>query len=499
MGECYVNPHWQEDGMAIVIITRVRPSGNLVVGNYLVDTQCLGVKDCSYFHNHTPYEFSEFLNNMREEVDMEKVDYVLAHNIIYGAIDFAEEGGIEPAPDFNVAEFILEEDTEEIPLIHIDFGDEEGRHHLMIGPTGKERFYIQRLRKTLGEDFVYTDILESDDFDYEDYADDEEWVDDYRRSAIDDEIEEYVRSLSPEERQELLKHSEKILEGIERTRKERARHPQEEYSYVYPEYPKTLTLHNLELVDILLNGEELFLPDREIKKLLASDPILLTQDLCNIIIYCISHTHGRKLTHPEDAKYSNALINSLGLLMELKNPDALPAILELFRQDSKFQNFHFGDFAIDIVGGAMIACGRNHLDEIEKLFYEKGLDSDWRNTIIESLEVLGNKHPEYKETVKEMFRRYLCYMYSRVAAADGCDAGLAGFLIGSITNLQDREALPLIRKFFKEDLVDLSMVEEDEVEEDMNDDYYDPRPYPITESLSELYAKLRDPYKPYVK
>ena len=51
IGKCYVNDGWEENGFAIVVVTRIRPSGNLVYGQFLVDTYCLGVKDAFFVEN----------------------------------------------------------------------------------------------------------------------------------------------------------------------------------------------------------------------------------------------------------------------------------------------------------------------------------------------------------------------------------------------------------------------------------------------------------------
>ena len=96
VGKCYIAPpDWQESGMAHVIVTRVRPSGNLVMASFLVDTFCLGVKDAGYHENITPYDFEKYLDNYKNGMGLEEISYNEAHNIIYGAIAFAEEGGIK--------------------------------------------------------------------------------------------------------------------------------------------------------------------------------------------------------------------------------------------------------------------------------------------------------------------------------------------------------------------------------------------------------------------
>ena len=64
IGDCYISDDWQHAGEAIVWVTRCHPQGTYTVGTYFVDTFCLGV----------PYEE--------------------AHNLIYGAVAFAEEGAL---------------------------------------------------------------------------------------------------------------------------------------------------------------------------------------------------------------------------------------------------------------------------------------------------------------------------------------------------------------------------------------------------------------------
>lgn len=71
--KCYIAPpDWQESGMAHVIVTRIRPSGNLVMGTFLVDTFCLGVKDAGYHENMTPSNFEEYRNNYKKVWDLKK-------------------------------------------------------------------------------------------------------------------------------------------------------------------------------------------------------------------------------------------------------------------------------------------------------------------------------------------------------------------------------------------------------------------------------------------
>ena len=61
---------------------------------------------------------------------LEECSYEEAHNIVYGAVDFAEEIDIAPDDSFKLTKYILEEDTEDVPLIEYEFG-KDGKHFLV--------------------------------------------------------------------------------------------------------------------------------------------------------------------------------------------------------------------------------------------------------------------------------------------------------------------------------------------------------------------------------
>ena len=46
--ECHISEDWQERGVCDIFILREKPDHNFVMGVYLVDTWCLGLKDTFY-------------------------------------------------------------------------------------------------------------------------------------------------------------------------------------------------------------------------------------------------------------------------------------------------------------------------------------------------------------------------------------------------------------------------------------------------------------------
>jgi hypothetical protein len=130
VAECWISEEWQSNGICNIIVARKHITGNFTVGVYLVDLYCLGVKNTSYHFNLDPDAYGFLKENCG---DVEKCEYVLAHNIIYGAIEFADDLGFQPDKDFALAQFILEEDDDNVPLIDIEFGY-DGKPFYVQGP-----------------------------------------------------------------------------------------------------------------------------------------------------------------------------------------------------------------------------------------------------------------------------------------------------------------------------------------------------------------------------
>jgi len=139
--KCLVTKDWKKTDMAQVIVARRHVNGHVTVGAYLIDLLCAGVKDSFYLFNIPEFEFNEDI--VFSPGNLEECSYELAHNIIYGAVAFAREYGIEPPADFQLTQQILEEDTEEIELIEIAFG-REGRPVLMLNTEDPRLDYYRR-------------------------------------------------------------------------------------------------------------------------------------------------------------------------------------------------------------------------------------------------------------------------------------------------------------------------------------------------------------------
>lgn len=172
--ECWVNVGWDKSQIASLIVSRQHTSGNITAGIYLVDLACLGVKDTFWYFNIPPSEYRKYLDrfiNMDEGI--EKIDYVLAHNIVYAGIEFAGEYEFKPHRDFtSVTRYILDEDREDIQVIEIECGI-EGLPAYMQGALhsdAKARQVVAQLERVAGHGNYYLineagEIIDDDDDD----------------------------------------------------------------------------------------------------------------------------------------------------------------------------------------------------------------------------------------------------------------------------------------------------------------------------------------------
>ena len=167
--KCLVNKDWKEISEANVVVMRRHVNGNVTAGFFLVDLLCLGVRDTFYTFNEPEEELKERIADSFD-AEFEEVSYNLVHNIIFAGFDFAADFGIDANKDFAITRFVLEEDTEDIPLINVKVGDENGLPHLVVHEPGEHSKALASLQKHAGEGkFRYTiSGYTNDDFDSED-------------------------------------------------------------------------------------------------------------------------------------------------------------------------------------------------------------------------------------------------------------------------------------------------------------------------------------------
>lgn len=207
--KCWIMKEWQELGKTSIIISRKHANGNISFCFYLVDLFCLGVKDTFFQFNTEESELVDRIKRNTEYENFEEISYELAHNIIFSAIEFAEEYGFQPHKDFTkTTEFFLEEDDDRIELINIECGKNGKPYYINDGEDSvTTKRILNQLHKTAGEG-NYEYML--DDFDEDE--DDPEFDDQIENAQF---IADEFLSLSPElQKQVFNKEPESIYQII---------------------------------------------------------------------------------------------------------------------------------------------------------------------------------------------------------------------------------------------------------------------------------------------
>lgn len=187
---CYITIDWKEMGIATVCIVRQMPSGKLLIGSYVVDIYCLGVKDTLFFFGIEPDNiYEEVLNRAYGGDNFEEIDANLAQNIVWGALEYAEDLGFNPHRDFDVTEYLLDP-ADKIEYIEVEFG-KDGKPFYFSGPYDDTDKILNKLVNKLGVggfNFVLNEHVY--DWEFEDYdEDDDDWDKDWDHDEDEDEDE----------------------------------------------------------------------------------------------------------------------------------------------------------------------------------------------------------------------------------------------------------------------------------------------------------------------
>ncbi len=448
LDKCYMSSHWQDGGMALVMVTRRRPSGKIVMGFFEVDTYCFGVKDAMYRVDMDDYDITEMLCRFTDDMELKEVTYPEAHNMIYGSIEFAAEGGLKPAPEFRYAKYVLEEDTEDVPLIEYEFG-REGKHLLIAGPRATEMNYYDMLVKNLGKENVK--FIAS-------------------AGALDKDYEE--------DKDEMVFDGEKIteaklqeaLEGLKKMQEESLRHPSEKYSYEHPAYPQTLTVKHSIIADELFSPSNYKrLSDDAIRQILDLPADEAARDLGNVILYVIGQTYKEIGNDTIGEIPHSALMHALMLQEQIRSDGALDAMLQLMRQTVDFAEYHLGDLMFEIIPAALYNSALEHSDKLEELLNTPGLSSYMRGIVAETLTMIAVKHPERRGEIIEIFRRRLQSMVPDLPEQYSCDGNFAGSMMSYLIDLEAKELIPEIKEVFATGCVDKNIAGDyDTVMEEIN-------------------------------
>ena len=124
--------------------------GKYTFANILVDRLCLGIKNSFANCNLTEEELYKMIDMIdNHHAPTIEVTPTYFHNLIYGAIDYASELGIEPPKDFYLAEYVLNPDLVDDGIDEIEMGY-NGKPLYIQGLYDNYRKIISALNASVG-------------------------------------------------------------------------------------------------------------------------------------------------------------------------------------------------------------------------------------------------------------------------------------------------------------------------------------------------------------
>ncbi|HVB62595.1 MAG TPA: hypothetical protein VNE61_15495 [Ktedonobacteraceae bacterium] len=151
MLECWISADWQGDmGLVQIVVARQQPDGDICFATYLVDKLCLGVKDtfANAGFSRSRYE-REVLKKASRLTKLVQCPAELAHQMVYGSIDFAARFGFKPQQDFALSQYLLTPRGELDEPYQLTFG-RNGKPFFVSGPYDNTDRILRQLEKTAG-------------------------------------------------------------------------------------------------------------------------------------------------------------------------------------------------------------------------------------------------------------------------------------------------------------------------------------------------------------
>ena len=150
INQCLIADGYDDMGLTVCLIIRKQPSGKFMFTNLMIDRFCLGVKSAFCNCNFDENQLEELKERMLNVGEIVEVDPSYFHNLVYAAIDFADENGFKPAKDFALAEKILDPDLIDDGIDDIEVG-QDGKPLFINGPYDNVDSIIAILNRNVGE------------------------------------------------------------------------------------------------------------------------------------------------------------------------------------------------------------------------------------------------------------------------------------------------------------------------------------------------------------
>ena len=140
---CYITKNWQESGMSAVIITRRRTEGVFIVTHIVLDTFCLGVKNCQNYKLNS-MQTNKFI---RQAAPLILVEPEYIKILVNEAIRFASQFKFAPHSSYAPIKKYVDNLPDTENTYHLRLGDKEGNPLYVQGPYDNDEFAFEVIEK----------------------------------------------------------------------------------------------------------------------------------------------------------------------------------------------------------------------------------------------------------------------------------------------------------------------------------------------------------------
>ena len=412
LGMCYTYANWKDTDVITVIVTRIHPKGTVTCADFCIDKLCRGLIGTRYFFNVPPIKLAEIVEYYSEEENdrIVEIPYEVAHNLIYGSIEYAEEAGIEPVDAWGITQYILEEDDDNVPLIEYEWGM-NGMHYLFVEDMLELSRYLSTMQEHLGRNFKF---------------------------RVGDGRTVYIGGFDWHEEE---------FQGCEYEIHE------EVYGYELPSYPTHIKLLHPEVMSYLtFHAYERILPDHIIDTLLNIDHEELRQDLESIIRYGLGKYQHMKET---DELFA-AIRHSIILLAEVGNMDSFRLLMDVLKFETEFFEQLSWPATNYLFAPTLYRLNPDSFSEFTKFLKTPKLDHYCRMNVYEYVEYYVEKNPALKEQATAWVKDMLVFYDGRLETSDCCDGYVVAAAIDLACSLGAKDLISVINKLLCTYLVDFS-------------------------------------------
>lgn len=478
LGPCYISSDYETHPQKFIVITRRHKQGNLTAGFYLVDTGARGVMDSWHVFNVSKDDFEERLRATKDGWywKMIEVPYELVHNYIYGSLEWAEEAGFQPCSSFTIDRNILEEDTENIPLIELEFGI-DGKHFAVYKNDSEAERLNSIMSKHLepgtfvcikGSDKDFEEEYDDDDDD----DDDDDFLNDKERAfdKIDNLSDSEVMKLANDLKETCNNLQKELLEaamesGADNTRfvikmflelqefceRERLSYPPLPYSindnYDYPselKLSKTLQQVFIDSYDSMEDVESM--PPTYKANILRMKRENLMQQLQQVLLYAM----GEFKKNGEINEIQNLPI-ALELLCTLPEGDIekkRETILQLLKQPEEFIDDYIVYDFYETLPTWCAPLFNEKLDTFTEICHSKEYSEKRIPFIMGCVEQMEKENLISRKDAIDWYGNLLDFWYEHWNEHCYCSANDISHIFCSLMNLHASELTDKVKKFF---------------------------------------------------